>query len=199
MVEYQIKKRGINDPKVLDAFLQVPRHKFVPTRYQARAYQDYPLGIGQNQTISQPYIVAYMVDKLNIKPKDKVLEIGTGSGYETAILAEMADQVYSVEFLKELQDKAKNILNELDYNNIHYLVGDGHKGWEEHAPYDKIIVSAAPEDIPEELVNQLKDDGLMVLPIGHHMSQVLYLIKKKGKDYQKIKLDYVRFVPMVKK
>ncbi|MGM0495493.1 MAG: protein-L-isoaspartate(D-aspartate) O-methyltransferase, partial [Bacillota bacterium] len=163
------------------------------------SYNDHPLGIGHNQTISQPYIVAYMIDKLAIQKTDKVLEIGTGSGYQTAILAELAKEVYTLEIIKPLQIKAKKILINLNYNNIIFGQHSGYLGWKEYAPFDKIIVSAAARTIPEKLVEQLCEGGLMIIPIGHHFSQTLYLIKKKENSFKKEKLDLVRFVPMVEK
>jgi len=199
MVKYQIKNRGINDPVLLDAFIKVPRHEFVEDNYKGYSYNDHPLGIGHNQTISQPYIVAYMIDKLAIQKTDKVLEIGTGSGYQTAILAEIAKEVYTLEIIKPLQKKAKKILNNLNYNNIIFGQHSGYLGWKEYAPFDKIIVSAAARTIPEKLVEQLCEGGLMIIPIGHHFSQTLYLIKKKENSFKKEKLDLVRFVPMVEK
>ncbi|MCF7924016.1 MAG: protein-L-isoaspartate(D-aspartate) O-methyltransferase [Candidatus Izimaplasma sp.] len=199
MVKYQIENRGIRNPKLLDAFLKVPRHEFVEDNYIGFAYSDHPLGIGHNQTISQPYIVAYMIDKLAVKPEDKILEIGTGSGYQTAILAELAKEVYTIEVIKHLQENAINVLESLNYSNIHFSIRDGYEGWEEFAPYDKIIISAAPKEVPEELVNQLAIDGKMIVPIGGHFLQYLYLIEKKKNQTLKHKLDAVRFVPMVKK
>lgn len=199
MVEYQIKRRGIKNPKLLDAFLNVPRHKFVDKKIVDYAYEDHPLGIGHNQTISQPYIVAYMIDKLDIKETDRVLEIGTGSGYQTAILAELAKEVYTLEIVETLQENAKRILNKLDYDNIHYGVHSGFDGWKEYAPFDKIIVSAAPSEIPDKLVDQLNDKGKMIIPIGEGWYQRIYLIKKHGNEVEKDKLDSVRFVPMIEK
>jgi protein-L-isoaspartate(D-aspartate) O-methyltransferase len=199
MVEYQIKSRGINNSSILDVFLKVPRHQFVNEEVREYAYQDHPLGIGYNQTISQPYIVAFMIDYLDIKDTDKVLEIGTGSGYQTAILAELAYKVFTLEIVKPLQDKAKKILTELNYNNIYYSNHSGFDGWIEHAPFDKIIVSAAPNKLPDHLVDQLKIGGRMILPIGEGWFQRLYLIIKHQNSIEKIKLDSVRFVPMIEK
>ncbi|MEE8360070.1 MAG: protein-L-isoaspartate(D-aspartate) O-methyltransferase [Candidatus Omnitrophota bacterium] len=197
MVEEQIRARGIRDVRVLDAMLKVERHQFVGQERKELAYEDRPLPIGYRQTISQPYIVAYMTTLAAIDPKDKVLEIGTGSGYQAAILAELADMVYTVEIVKPLADEARERLRILGYRNIMVKRGDGYKGWLEHAPFDKIIVTAAPLEIPEELVAQLKTGGLMVVPIGS-IFQELYLIKKTAGGYKKEALLPVRFVPMVK-
>lgn len=199
MIDNQIKGRGIDDPRILDAFLKVERHLFVHKDSLDYSYEDHPLGIGYNQTISQPYIVAYMVDKLKITKKDRVLEIGTGSGYQTAILAELANEVYSLEILKPLQEQAKAVLNKLKYTNIFYSDHSGFEGWLDFAPYDKIIVSAAPRSLPQELINQLSDNGKMILPIGNSFSQALYLIEKNHEKIKKTKLDLVRFVPMISK
>lgn len=197
MVEYQINRRGINNPRILDAFLKVPRHEFVDNKSMPYAYEDHPLGIGYNQTISQPYIVAYMINQLDIKDTDIVLEIGTGSGYQTAILAELAKEVYTLEIVETLQENAKRILGKLKYENIHYACHSGFVGWKKYAPFDKIIVSAAPNEIPNKLVEQLKLGGKMVIPIGENWYQRIYLIKKLENDIEKIKLDAVRFVPMI--
>ena len=199
MVEYHLKRRGIKNPKVLDAFLKVPRHEFVSEEYRDYSYNDHPLGIGHNQTISQPYIVAYMIDKLDIQKTDKILEIGTGSGYQTAILAELGNIVYTLEVIKPLQEKAKQILADLNYDNITFGQHSGYEGWEKYEPFDKIIVSAAAGSFPDKLIGQLKEGGLMIIPIGNRFSQRLYLIKKQDKKLKKEKLDLVRFVPMVKK
>ncbi len=199
MVEYQIKQRGIDNPRLLEAFLKVPRHEFVEEELVPYAYEDHPLGIGHKQTISQPYIVAYMIDHLEIKETDKVLEIGTGSGYQTAILAELAKEVYTLEIVETLQEKAKRILDKQNYDNIYFSSHSGFSGWEEHAPFDKIIVSAAPNVIPEQLVEQLNDKGKMIVPIGEKWYQKIYLVEKHGSDIKKTKLDAVRFVPMIEK
>ena len=198
MVKYHIKQRGINNPRILDAFLRVPRHLFIKEELRDLSYNDYPLDIGHNQTISQPYIVAYMLDKLHIKKTDKVLEIGTGSGYQTALLAELANEVYTLEIIESLQAKAKDILSQLGYENIVYSNNNGYDGWVEHAPYDKIIVSAAPDELPINLVNQLIAGGIMIVPVGHRYSQTLYLVTKSMNHYSLEKLDLVRFVPMNK-
>lgn len=198
MVEAQIKARGVKDKKVLKDFLKVPRHEFVPKELQDEAYNDCPLPIGNGQTISQPYIVALMTEALNLNKKDKVLEVGTGSGYQTAILAELAKKVYTIELYKELSERAENILKKSNYKNIHFIVGDGKKGFEKESPYDKIIITAAAKTLPESLLKQLKVEGIMVLPLGGGFVQHLLKITKLSKDkYKKEKLEDVLFVPLV--
>lgn len=196
MVKNQIERRGVTDPKVLEAVRKVPRHQFVPEDMKSSAYLDEPLPIGQGQTISQPYIVAYMTESLNLKGGEKVLEIGTGSGYQAAVLAEIAAEVYTVDLLKELTEKARAILDNLGYRNIFFRTGDGSKGWKEYAPYDAVIVTAAPASVPEELKRQMKDSGRMVIPVGTTM-QELILISKEGTSYKKKDLLPVRFVPLI--
>lgn len=198
MVEKQIRARGITDPDILDAFLQVERHWFVPEELKEMAYNDSPLPIGEGQTISQPYVVAFMTQHLQIKPSQKVLEIGTGSGYQTAILAELKAEVYSIEIIENLALKAEEILNSIGYTNIHLNIGDGYQGWAEFAPYDAIIVTCAPSKIPEPLIEQLSDNGKMIIPVGERGSvqELILLEKKKGRIKQKGILP-VRFVPMI--
>lgn len=196
MVAVQLENRGIKDQNVLDAMKKVPRHQFVPEDLRHLSYNDEPLPIGEGQTISQPYIVAYMTEKAAVHKNSRVLEIGTGSGYQTAVLAEIAENVYTVELISGLQKKAKDILEELGYKNIFFRTGDGTRGWEEFSPYDAIIVTAAPPKVPEKLINQLKDEGRLVIPIGEGF-QDLYLITKKGKEIKKEKLLPVRFVPLI--
>ncbi|WP_022852863.1 protein-L-isoaspartate(D-aspartate) O-methyltransferase [Thermodesulfatator atlanticus] len=197
MVQTQIAARGIKDPRVLAAMLKVPRHLFVEEALKDQAYGDYPLPIGEGQTISQPYIVALMTEALELKGPEKVLEVGTGSGYQAAILAELARWVYSIERYPSLAHRAKRILEKLGYNNVIIKVGDGTKGWPEAAPFDAIIVTAAGPKIPEPLIEQLKDGGRLVMPVGDEWSQ--YLIKVIKKDGQLIKenLGAVRFVKLV--
>ena len=197
MVEEQIESRGVSNEKVLAAMRKVERHLFVPKESRRLAYQDHPISIGHEQTISQPFIVAYMTDLLNLNKTDKVLEIGTGSGYQAAILAELAEEVYTIEIIKKLAETAKSRLKKLGYNNIFVRHGDGFKGWPEHAPYDVIIVTAAPPEIPEELITQLKVGGRMVVPVGS-FSQDLYVIEKTKEGFSKERTLPVRFVPMVK-
>jgi len=196
MVENQIKKRGIDNRKVLAAMEKVPRHLFVPEALNRSAYNDEPLPIGEGQTISQPYIVAYMTDKLELTENDRVLEIGTGCGYQTAILAEIVSEVYTVEIIGSLSSKAEKILTELGYDNIHFRVGDGYKGWPEYSPYNAIIVTAAPPRIPEVLKKQLSVGGKMLAPVGE-VFQELVLISRVKNKYQKKSLLPVRFVPMI--
>jgi protein-L-isoaspartate(D-aspartate) O-methyltransferase len=182
MVQEQLIPRGIKDPKVLDAFYKVERHKFVPENLIASAYEDFPLAIGEGQTISQPYIVALMSECLDLRGEEKVLEIGTGSGYQTAILAQLCQLVYSIERIESLARRAKNLLEELGYLNIKIMTGDGTLGWPKEAPFDRIIVTAASPRVPQPLIDQLKDPGKLILPLGDTFSQVLTVVeKKKGK------------------
>lgn len=197
MVETQMVRRGISDEKVLNALLKVKRHEFVNPGSQSYAYDDTPLSIGYGQTISQPYIVAYMTEVARLNKDDKVLEIGTGSGYQAAILAEIVKQVYTIEILEPLAKTAQERLERLGYTNVFVKHGDGYKGWKEHAPFDAIIVTAAPTEVPEKLVDQLKVGGRMVIPIGSFF-QELYVITKTEKGYDQKSVLPVRFVPMVK-
>jgi protein-L-isoaspartate(D-aspartate) O-methyltransferase len=196
MVEYQIKGRGIKDKNVLGAMLKVPRHLFVPEEMRDLAYRDEPLPIGHGQTISQPYIVGYMTEALKLQPGDRVLEIGTGSGYQTAILAEIVSKVYTIELIPELSLRAQETLKSLGYKNIEFLTGDGSKGWPEKAPFEAILVSAAPAEVPPALIEQLKIDGRLIIPVGTD-SQELVLIKRTKKGWEKTRLIGVRFVPLI--
>jgi protein-L-isoaspartate(D-aspartate) O-methyltransferase len=197
MVNRQIKGRGVTDEKVLSAMMAVPRHKFVPKEYREKAYNDYPLPIEQGQTISQPYIVAYMTEILKLKPDSKVLEIGTGSGYQAAVLSLIAKEVYSVEIKRLLADKARKRLFNLGYDNVSVKAGDGYYGWEYHGPFDAIIVTCAANHIPPPLLRQLKDGGRLVIPLGSTTYfQTLTLVVKEGEDYKVQHLMSVRFVPM---
>ncbi len=196
MVKMQIKGRGIVDEKVLEAMAKVKRHLFVPEGLRETAYSDSPLPIGYGQTISQPYIVAYMTEAAHLKADDRVLEIGTGSGYQTAILAEIAKEVYTIEILKPLADTARARLEHMGYDNVSVKWGDGYDGWPKQAPFDAIIVTAAPEKIPEDLVNQLKIGGRMIVPAGAFF-QELYLVVRTDSGFEKKPLLPVRFVPMV--
>ncbi len=199
MVKEQIIKRGISDKKVLDAFRIVERHRFVPLKYKNQAYGDHPLPINEGQTISQPYIVAYMTDILNLQKEDKVLEIGTGSGYQAAILAQICDTVYTIEIFESLGKTAKKLFKELNYNNIKVKIGDGYLGWPEHSPFDAIIVTCSPTKIPEPLKHQLAEGGRIIIPVGTSpVQQLILLKKKKGKIHQSNVLP-VRFVPMINK
>lgn len=195
MVMTQIISRGVYDERVLDAMRKVPRERFVMERDLDLAFYDGPLSIGSGQTISQPYIVAYMTEMLSITESDRVLEIGTGSGYQTAVLAEVASEVYTIEIVEELSERARKVLDGLGYDNIHFRAGDGSEGWQEHAPFDAVMVTAAPAHLPERLVEQLADDGRMIVPVGVY-EQYLKLITKKGEEVEKRDLIGVRFVPM---
>lgn len=195
MVERQISRRGVVNKRVLDAMRKVERHKFVPEQLQQYAYHDEPLPIGLGQTISQPYIVAYMTEALDLKETDRVLEIGTGSGYQAAVLAEMVREVYTIEIVQSLAEKAKEVLTKEEYTNIHFRIGDGYQGWPEEAFFDGIIVTAAPPKIPEPLITQLREGGRMIVPVGTSFQQLILITKKKGK-LEKRSLLPVRFVPM---
>jgi protein-L-isoaspartate(D-aspartate) O-methyltransferase len=197
MVATQLLPRGISDKRVLRAMENTPRHLFVPKRLNDMAFTDRPLPIGEEQTISQPYIVAVMSELLELKGHEKVLEIGTGSGYQAAILSQLADTCYTIELIQSLADSASHLLKRLGYNNVIAKCDDGYKGWPEHSPFDCIIITAAPEEIPEKLVEQLKVNGRMVVPVGKFYQQLL-LITKTEKGIKKKNIIPVRFVPMVK-
>jgi protein-L-isoaspartate(D-aspartate) O-methyltransferase len=197
MVENQIRFRGVSDDDVLKAMLAVERHQFVPLAYRDEAYDDYPLPIGEGQTISQPYIVAFMTEALELEPKDKVLEIGTGSGYQAAVLAEICDSVYTIEIYPALARSAQKVLDELGYDNVYVKTGDGYKGWEEHAPYDGIIVTCAPGQVPGPLQEQLSEGGRMIIPVGGTFTQELILLEKKDGKLKRKNVLPVRFVPMI--
>ncbi len=196
MVNTQIISRGVDDNRVIKTMKNTPRHLFVPEKIEKSAYSDSPLPIGEGQTISQPYIVALMTELLELKGNEKVLEIGTGSGYQAAILSQLTDICYSIEIVKTLADRSREILSQLGYDNVLVKWGDGYKGWPEHAPFDRIIITAAPEEIPQELVAQLKVGGRMVLPVGKWY-QELVLITKDATGIKKETIIPVRFVPMV--
>ncbi len=200
MVEDQLAARGIRDPRVLQAMTEVPRHEFVPQAVRSLAYADGPLPIGQGQTISQPFIVAFMTEVLELNKDDTVLEVGTGSGYQAAILGKIAKEVYTIEIVPALAESAQKLLEKLRFENVHVRQGDGYLGWPEKAPFDAIIVTCAPDHVPEPLVNQLKEGGRLVIPIGEQggIQQLVLLRKKDGKIFQENKLD-VRFVPMTGK
>jgi protein-L-isoaspartate(D-aspartate) O-methyltransferase len=196
IVERQLKARDIKDERVLAAMGKVPREEFVPPESRAASYEDGPLPIGYDQTISQPYIVALMTEQLRLKPSDRVLEIGTGSGYQAAILAELVSEIYSVEIVEPLAKDAEATLQRLGYRNVHVKVGDGYKGWPEAAPFDAIIVTCAPEKVPQPLIDQLKDGGRMVIPVGERFAQQLYLLEKRNGQLKESVTLPVRFVPM---
>src|SRR2546430_1084885 len=196
MVEQQLKPRGIKDERVLAAMAKVPREEFIPADQRSDAYDDGPLPIGYDQTISQPYIVAFMTEQLRLKPSDRLLEIGSGSGYQAAVLAELVADVYTVEIIEPLAKTAQATLQRLGYKNVHLKVGDGYQGWPEEAPVDAIIVTCAPENVPQPLVNQLKDGGRMVIPVGDRFAQQLYLLEKKNGQLKESATLPVRFVPM---
>ncbi len=195
MVENQLILRGIKDSKVIKAMLTVPRHKFIPEKFWDLAYNDAPVPIGMEQTISQPYIVALMTQLLELNGKEKVLEVGTGSGYQSAILAEYGCDVYTIEIHESLSLNAQQILKELGYKNIHFKIGDGYRGWDEYSPFDAIIVTAAPKSTPQPLIDQLKENGRMVIPVGD-LYQELLLIHKTHEGIKKTNITPVRFVPM---
>ena len=199
MVDEQIKRRGISSPAVLDAMMNVPRHIFVPEEYRSMAYDDHPIEIGEGQTISQPYIVAYMTEKLKLKPDDKVLEIGTGSGYQAAVLAYMCDSVFSVEIIPELALLAKENLEKAGVRNVQVKCGDGYFGWKEHALYNAVIITAAPDRVPQPLFDQLAEGGRLIAPVGsEHYTQYLKLYtRKNGRIVSKTLLP-VRFVPFTR-
>ncbi len=198
MVRDQIKARGVSHGATLRAMGSVPRHRYVPADQQRHAYADRPLPIGFGQTISQPYIVAFMTEVIDPKKGQKVLEIGTGSGYQAAVLAEIVDHVYTIEIVPDLGNRAKGVLNEF-YDNVRVKIADGYYGWEEHAPFDAIVVTAAAGNIPQPLVSQLKDGGKMIIPVGSpYMVQQLMLVEKKGSKITTRSLMPVRFVPFTR-
>ena len=199
MVAQQIERRGVRDARVLEAMRTVPRHLFVPPAQRHLSYRDYPLPIGSGQTISQPYIVAAMTAALETSPGDRILEIGTGCGYQAAVLAEVCDAVYTIEIIPELARRARETLESLDYTNVHVRAGDGFQGWTEHAPYDGIIVTCAPDEIPPPLLNQLADGGHLVIPVGGRGHQVLTRITRRGDEFEREELMGVMFVPMTGK
>ncbi len=197
MVKTQIKMRGVKDPRVLQAMLKVPRHLFVPEEYRNHAYNDYPLPIGYGQTISQPYIVAAMTELLDLKGDEKVLEIGTGSGYQTALLAELAGEVYTVERIPQLLERAKQVLSSLGYTNIYFKLADGTLGWPENAPFDRIMVTAAAPDLPQPLIDQLAEGGIMVIPVGSRYLQTLKVVVKTGDKLRIKRVMECTFVPLI--
>ena len=197
MIASQLRERGIRDPRVLEAMRLVPRHRFLPSDDRELAYGDHPVGIGFGQTISQPYIVAYMTEALALGPEARVLEVGTGSAYQTAVLAEIAREVYSIEVVGELADRAAALLRELGYGNVHLRRGDGYAGWPEAAPFDGIMVTAAPDHIPQPLADQLRMGARLVVPIGRGDQDLLVLTRTEDGLREEQRLG-VRFVPMVR-
>jgi protein-L-isoaspartate(D-aspartate) O-methyltransferase len=197
MVDTQIRARDVRDEAVLRAMSRVPRHLFVPEGLRVYAYEDRPLPIGQGQTISQPYIVGYMTDVLQVEPSHSVLEIGTGSGYQSAVLADIVKQVYSIEIVPQLADGARRALAQTGYRNVEIRTGDGYRGWPERAPFDRIIVTAAPPQIPDALVDQLAVGGIMVVPVGTDYQEIVIIIRTATGVTEKRTIG-VRFVPMVK-
>lgn len=199
MVESQIRQRGVTDTRVLDAMRTVPRERFVPVDAVSRAHDDTPLAIGNGQTISQPYIVAYMTEALRIRPTDRVLEIGTGSGYQAAVLGLLAREVYTVEIVPVLAKSAATVLRDLGYTNVHVREGDGYAGWAEHAPFDRIMVTAAPDEIPQPLIAQLAPGGRLVIPVGSQGdTQWMTILEKTATGVTERKTIPVQFVPFTR-
>ena len=194
----QLKDQGITDRDVLKAMLKVPRHEFVPEAHRHYSYQNRPLPIGHDQTISQPFIVGYMTQEASIARGEKVLEIGTGSGYQAAVLAELAGQVYTIEIVPELAEGAKSVLNKLGYRNVHIKTGNGYEGWPEHAPFDAIVVTAAPDEVPKKLVDQLAVRGKMVIPVGTTFQEMVIITRDESGVVERRTIP-VRFVPMIGK
>jgi protein-L-isoaspartate(D-aspartate) O-methyltransferase len=197
MVEEQLRRRDISDPRVLEAMAKVPRQSFVPADYQPAAYEDRPLSIGEGQTISQPYMVAIMTQSLELKGKERVLEIGTGSGYQTAILAELSQVVFTVERIPTLIQKAQMILEVLGHRNIFFLTGDGTKGWPDKAPFEGIIVTAGAPEIPKTLLSQLAEGGRLVIPVGPRYTQTLYKVTRQGNRFHEDDITGCIFVPLL--
>ncbi|MCX7926545.1 MAG: protein-L-isoaspartate(D-aspartate) O-methyltransferase [Candidatus Omnitrophica bacterium] len=197
MIENQLISRGIKDQRLLNVFSKIERHKFVPQEAIEHAYQDYPVPIGEGQTISQPYIVALMTESLQIERTDHILEIGTGSGYQTAILASLADKIWTIERSAVLSERAKRLLNQLGFNNIYFKIGDGSLGWQQYAPFNRIIVTAYAPQIPPPLIDQLAEGGKLIIPIGNSFSQTLVLLEKENKNTKIKEICPCVFVPLV--
>jgi protein-L-isoaspartate(D-aspartate) O-methyltransferase len=196
MVRDAVVAGGVKTPRIVEAMRQVPRHEFIPSEGRRQAYYDMALPIGHGQTISPPFVVAFMTEQLDPQPSDKVLEIGTGSGYQAAILSELVDRVYSIEIVEPLGKRAKQVLDRLQYDNIHTRIGDGYQGWPEEAPFDKIIVTCSPQNIPTALVDQLREGGRLVVPLGERFTQTLYLFRKTDGEMIAEALEPTMFVPM---
>lgn len=196
MVQEQLAARDIQDKRVFEAMSKVPREEFVPADIRAASYADGPLPIGYDQTISQPYVVALMTEKLRLLPDDRILEIGSGSGYQAAVLAELVSQVYTIEIIEPLAKRAEATLKRLGYTNVQVKTGDGYKGWPEQAPFDAIIVTCAPDHVPKPLIEQLKEGGRMIIPVGGYGAQQLYFLEKKNGALRESAVLPVRFVPM---
>jgi len=196
MVKEQIAMRGVTDERVLRAMRKVPREQFVPEQIRGQSYSDGPLPIGYDQTISQPFVVAFMTEKLGLRPTYRVLEIGTGSGYQAAILAELAAKVYTIEIVEPLGKRAAQTLQRLGYKNVQVKIGDGYQGWPEHAPFDAVIVTCAPDHVPRPLVEQIKEGGRIIIPVGPAGDQTLYLLEKKNGRLEQRNVLPVSFVPM---
>ena len=199
MVEEQLRARGIRDQRVLDAMACIPRHEFVGAEYRDEAYEDHPIPIGEGQTISQPFVVAAMLEALTLRPEEVALEVGAGSGYQTAVLAELVRSVYGVERIATLADRARATLERLDYRNVTIIHADGSQGLPEFAPFDAIAVAAASPRVPQSLIDQLRDGGRLVLPVGSPIAQELQLVRKSGDAITIRRLDGVRFVPLIGK
>jgi len=199
MVRDQFIARGITDQRVLAAFYKVEREKFVPSEVRNNAYEDFPLSIGEGQTISQPYMVALMTQILELKGDEKILEIGTGSGYQTAILAELARKIYSVERMRALAERARKLLEKLGYSNVKILLSDGTLGWKEFSPYDRILVTAGAREIPQPLTDQLEEEGTMVIPVGNSYSQDLEVVRKRKNRIKTATVEKCVFVPLIGK
>lgn len=197
MVRTQIEARGVTDPAVLQALRKIPRHRFVPEAFQDQAYDDCPLPIGHKQTISQPYTVAVMTEALGLTGQERVLEIGTGSGYQSAILAELAEWVYSIERIPELAKAARELLDELGYDNLAIRVADGTRGWKSEAPFDRILVTAGAPKVPEPLLKQLGEAGRLVIPVGDPYTQSMIRVTRQGSEFQRESLGAYRFVELI--
>ena len=196
MVKHQVAMRCVTNEQVLTAMRKVPREHFVPESMRGRSYSDQALPIGYDQTISQPFVVAFMTEKLQLKSTDRVLEIGTGSGYQAAVLGELVAEVYTVEIIEPLGKGAAATLERLGYKNVHVKIGDGYQGWPEHAPFDAVVVACAPDHVPRPLIDQIKDGGRIIIPVGPAGAQELYLLEKKNGRLKQRAVLPVRFVPM---